>query len=723
MMTMRARYESAAGYTPPRIGAALAGVVTDGYWLDDTRYLFWVTELDDSRQLGIQPRIADAERGTVAPAVVEPGASEAAAALYSPDGRYACFLREHNVWLKDRAGGVERQLTIDGMRYYAYGENPESGVGPVSMRMHPVPQGLWSADSEWFVTHRIDERHLPESALVENVPAGGGRPVAHVFKIAGPDNEPPLVEYVAYHVPTGRSISARSRRVIALTFSPFVFRQCWFAGGELFFLDWNRFSSEVSLVAMDLTDGAIRTVMSEQAATGWLDVQPQILGQPLIRPLTSSGELIWYSQRDGWGHLYLHDLANGSLKQRITQGEWAVREVVYVDEAARRVLFLASGFAGDADPGHRRLCAINLDGTCFRILLDTGDVAVAASSLSAGSQLTPNRPSYASGGASAGGRYVVAKLGAADKATRTVLIEVDTGRTTPLAEVQIESHWSAPKPMPFEALAADGVTKLYGAMYFPSDFDPARHYPVVDYIYPGPQINWFLRSFPNSIALMVQSVAELGMVGIVLETRGMPNRDRAFLQAGKGQLHEPQLSDHVAVIAQLCARFKFLDRSKVGIFGQSGGGHAAARAMFDYPNVFRAGVAASGSHDARNYIAFWLDKYGGRPGTPERDGQSNLEVARNLQGKLLLMHGDMDDNVHPGHTLALSAALIAAGKDFEQLIVPGATHSLLFESPYALQRLWNFFVRHLLEATPPEGFALNWTSADFTAGMRMMELA
>ena len=222
---------------------------------------------------------------------------------------------------------------------------------------------------------------------------------------------------------------------------------------------------------------------------------------------------------------------------------------------------------------------------------------------------------------------------------------------------------------------------------------------------------------------MLQSVAELGMLGILLETRGMPNRDRAFLQAGKGQLHEPQLSDHVAVIEQLCARFNFLDGSKVGIFGQSGGGHAAARAMFDYPKVFRAGVAASGSHDARNYIALWLDKYGGRPGAPERDQQSNLEVAHRLEGKLLLMHGDMDDNVHPGHTLALSAALIAAGKDFEQLIVPGATHSLLFEHPYALQRLWNFFVRHLLDTAPPDDFVLSWTPADFAAGMRLMELA
>jgi dienelactone hydrolase len=766
------RYQRAARITPAGIGPSLTGALGDGYWLDDRHFFFCVIGAIAEGTYGYLPKIVDAVSGEVKPVLeiaaiaalisknsegevapadlagaqydmpsidvlvvtlgggayriglggpallrVEP--LDGIMSLHSPDGARACFLKEHAVWIRDRRSGVAEQLTPDGERYHAFGAAPESSITPLSTRKAPLPCGLWSADSAWFVTHRIDERHLPESGLVENAPPGGERPAAHVFKVSSLDAEPAQVEFFACHPASGRSFSTAARPVNIQVASPFIFRGCWFAGDSVYFLDWERHASAVALAAMSLESGEVRTVLAETAESGWIDLHPAVGGLPMVRPLPASGELIWCSQRDGAAHLYLHDLADGTLKAQITRGEWAVREIVHVDEARRRLLFLASGFEGQTDPTQRRLCAVGFDGGAVETVLALeADIAAKPDPLSGVEQLKPFRPSYAASGASPDGGYVVASVGAADLATRFVLIETESGRQTELSRIDIDARWTAPQPQPFRVIAADGVTRLNGAMYFPSDFDPQASYPLVDYIYPGPQMNWFARRFPNPIMLSLQAVAELGAVGIILETRGMPGRDRAFHQAGGGHLLEPQLSDHVAAVEQLCRRHAFLDRDRIGIFGQSGGGHAAARALFDYPQVFKVGVAVCGNHDNRNYIAHWIDKYGGRPGSAERDSQSNVEVAHKLQGRLLLMHGDMDDNVHPGHTLAVCAALIAAGKDFDQLIVPGATHAILYESPYAVQKLWSFFVRYLIGAEPPADFALRWRPSDMAAALR-----
>lgn len=772
------RYLAAAEATAVKLGGKLAGIVPHGYWVDDHRYFYVLTEMardaDGQDYLTVVPKIVDARNGeartllsgeAIAAAIAaETGsafdaASLAAAeydmpdpdtlvvglmivayhiavdsaavvkvepvnpamALYSPAGDQVCVRKDYALWLRDRGTGEERPLSPEGEENYGYGCSPESGISPISDRELMMPCGLWSPNSEWLATHRIDERALPESGLVENVPDGGKRPILHRYKVAGPEDELPTVEYLAFHVPTGRTLSTAGHLVKAGAFTPFAYRCAWFAGDAFYYVDMDRCSSEVALMALDLADGAVRTVLTEKAESGWIDLHPFVIGQPMVRPLAATNELIWFSEADGWGHLYLHDLASGARKNRITGGEWMVREIVHVDEPGRRILFLASGFGGSADLGDRRLCAIGFDGSGFEELLAIdGDVGVSADPVSTVEQIKPFRPSYARTGISPGGHYAVASLGSADTPTRVALVDLESRAQVELAVVDIAPHWNAPPPLPFEALAADGVTRLFGAMYFPTGFDPAKRYPLVDYIYPGPQVNWYVRRFPNLIASTLQSVVEAGMVGIVVESRGLPNRNRAFHQAGNGQLHEPQVGDHAAVVAQLCERHAFLDRDRVGIFGQSGGGYATARALFDYPDVFRVGVAICGNHDNRNYISSWIDKYGGRPGTPNYSGQSNAERAHKLQGKLLLIHGDMDDNVHVGHSLAVSAALIAAGKDFDQLIVPGGGHGILFESPYVLQRVWTYFVRHLLGVEPPADFSFEYTLAEGLAAKRMM---
>lgn len=767
-----ARCQRAAAFLPQNIGSRISGLIQSGYWVDQHHFFFCVLESADGRQRQM-PMLFDACRDDVSPVIsmddlvalfaacggevampatldlasyempdagtlvvildqsayrinlagptlIEIVALAAEVSFTSPDGRYVCRLESHDLWLEDRTSGAQRALSTNGEAYFAYGSVPESGISPISSRASRVPVGLWSPDSQWFVSHRIDERSLPQGGLVEHVPAVGPRPVMHLYKVTGPDTALPRVEFVAWHLPSGRVVRTGDTTVIAHVLSPFTSRQCWLTDDQFYFLDRDRFSSTVTLMVMDLPSGAVRALLTETAECGWIDHHPSILGQPMVRPLHQSGELIWYSQRDGRGHLYLHDLRSGALARRITDGPWVVREIVHVDEARRRLLFLASGFSEDRDPVARRLCAIHFDGSGLEtVFADQGDLSVCPDPLSAFERFKPFRPSGASAGATRDGRHVVVRLGDTAAPTRWLVIDTETSRSREIACVDIEAHWHAPKPQPFEALAADGKTRLFGAMYMPSDFDPSRCYPLVDYIYPGPQVNWHDRRFPNGQGPLLQSVVELGMVGIVLETRGMPNRDRDFHQAGRGRLHEPQLSDHVAVISQLCRRYSFLDSQRIGVFGQSGGGYASARALFDYPQVFKVGVSACGNHDNRSYNAHWMDKYGGRPDTPEREEQANITAAHKLRGKLLLLHGDMDENVHPGHTLALAAKLIAAGREFEQLILPGVTHGVFLDSAYAVQRLWGFFARHLLGQDVPPDFKLDWPPASKAAALRL----
>lgn len=769
--TLQQVFARAAAFVPAKFAPRLGGVVVNGYWIDSFRYFYVVTKSNRDGDCFMQPMIADVSSFTCiaaieidmlvrllnvsSPATLTrddlaaadydmPQATtlvvmtqraaywiclrrlvvlrtenlEGPPALYSPDGRRACILKDHGLWVTDRHSGDTREM-LRGEAFNAYGHALESGSGAVAHRRFPLPNGLWSQDSSWFATHRIDERALAESALMEYAPPGGGRPVLHRVKVAGPDDAVPLVEFVVAHSGSGQVWSAAGYPAVPQAYSPFALRQGWFTARSFYYVSFDRPAARVELIELDLASGNVRPVLHETAAVGWLDLNPPTGGQPLVRVLHASNEVIWYSERDGYGHLYLYDLETGRLKNRITRGDWAVRDIVHVDEANRRIIFLANGEEGAGDPVRRRICAIDFDGSALRVLLQVkGDIAVQPDPVLGVRQDRAFRPSYAATGVSLDGRFAVAAIGAPGVPTSTVLCELASGRMLTLAAVEIEGQWAAPSPLPFEATAADGVTRLHGAMFLPSDFDAEKSYPLVDYIYPGPQINWFSRRHPSGVGLVAQSVAELGMIAMIVESRGLPLHSRAFHQGDAGRLYEPQLRDHAAVIAQLYERHHFIDRNRIGIFGQSGGGYATARALFDYPELFKVGVAVCGNHDSRNYFAHWLNKYGGLSGGGSSEEQSNLGAAHRLTGKLLMIHGDMDDNVHVAQTLSLANVLIADGKDFDQLIVPGAGHFMLQSDPYVMRRLWGFLVRHLLDVEPPVTFKLEYSADEVTVGMR-----
>ena len=714
---MRQRYSRAVRRTAPRVAATRPGVAAEGYWLDEDRFYFLAERFDPALGRLVEvPSIAHAQAQRVEEGSPLHGVLEEAKpalerpALYSPDGRYACFIKGHDLWLKDRSSGAERPLTSDGATHHAYGQESESCLAVLSYRQRPYPIGLWSKDSQWLLTHRIDERGLPELTLVRHAPPEGGRPVLHRYKFPIPGDPMPMATYVAIHVPSGRRVSFDDFPAPVLAYSPLssFYGMGWFDGEETgWFLRLDRYSWNADLICLDLARGTGRIVLSETVSEGYLEFHQSMVGKPNVRTLSDTGEVIWFSERDGWGHLYLYDAATGTLKNRITQGEWLVRDLVHVDEGTRKVLFTACGVDPATDPARRSVCSINLDGSGFEVLLaHDGDLALARTDPGGLPQDSPLYPSYVQPGVAPGGRFAAVRYSSFERGDVTQIVDLRSREGFPIASAPPVAGEAPARP--FSALAADGVTRLHGVMCFPFDFDERRRYPLIDYIYPGPHVAHQPQSFTSMKVAFASALAELGFVTIMLDTRGMPFRSRALHQMGYGQFLEPQLADHDAVVRQLCAHHAFLDGDRIGIVGYSAGGAAAARALFDYGSTFKVGVSVCGNHDNDVFAAMWSDKYRG-PGPGERWAeQANTTAAHRLDGKLLLISGDMDDNVPVSQTLALADALIRANRNFDLLIVPNEGHDLLMTNGYVQRRVWDYFVRHLLGETPPASFDLRF---------------
>jgi dipeptidyl-peptidase 4 len=750
------RYERAARLTAPKVAAQTPRALIEGYWLDTTRYYFAAERFEPSLGRVVDvPSIVDCESQTVSEvlpfailsgllsqsaaalasatfdmpsidtlavsvggmdflvdtrnlSVVESRPAAGESALHSPDGRHACFVKGHDLWLRERHSGAERPLTTDGVLHHAYSRQAESCLSAITYRARPAPMGLWSPDSQWILTHCIDERSVPELALVQHAPPGGGRPRTHTFKYPMPGDPLPMATLVALHVPSGRVVHFTGFPAPVLAFSPFAFRMAWFSGRDTAcFLRMDRYFRSVDLIQLDLARASGRIVLTETVSAGYLELHQFLLGTPNVRTLDSTGEVIWYSEREGWGHLYLYDGRTGHLKNQITRGEWLVRDIVHVDERSRRLLFTACGIDQRTDPARRSLCAVGLDGDGFEVLCaHDGDVFTPATEPAGLGQDRPFRRSYAQSGISADGRFGVVRFTSVERGNRIEMIDLRAREGFVVASVAPVANDVS--PLPVTAVAADGTTLLHGVLFLPSDFDASQRYPLIDCVYPGPQMAWRPQSYAAVMSAQARSLAELGFVTLMLDTRGMPFRSRALHQAGYGELLEPQLADHVAVVRELCERYPFLDGTRVGMIGQSAGGAATARALCDHGDLFKVGVSACGNHDSTFNIALWSDKYRG-PGDRGRwAAQANATAAAKLTGKLLLISGDMDENVHVSHTLVLAEALIRANRDFDLLIVPNAGHDVLMAHPYVQRRVWDYFVRHLAGEAPPEGFRLSF---------------
>jgi dipeptidyl-peptidase-4 len=412
------RYSRAVRLLPPKIAGEADAVAVEGYWLSDHLFFFVREQWDVSlNRLIVIPSVVDCRKRRVEQVLAPEELALDVPALYSPDGRYGCFLKGYDVWLKELSSGRERPLTTNGGAHQAYGRESETGFAPVSSRESPRPEGLWSPDSQWFLTYRIDERSLPESGLLQHAPSTRGRPVFHRFKYCIPGDELPVATYMAIHVASGRIVAFEDYPVGVSGFSPFFLRMVWFGErNTAWCVRLDRYHQRVELILLDLRKGGSRVVLSEEVASGYLYLHPVIVGTPNIRTLARSSEVIWFSERDGWGHLYLYDASTGRLKNQITRGPWLVRDIVQVDEERRRVLFLAGAMDPHVDPARRTLCAVNLDGSGFEVLLShDGDVYVPATESGGLSQDRPLHPAHAAPGVSSDGRYGVIRYGSVER--------------------------------------------------------------------------------------------------------------------------------------------------------------------------------------------------------------------------------------------------------------------------------------------------------------------
>ena len=630
----------------------------------------------------------------------------------SPDGRWAAFVKEHDLYLRPAAGGAEIRLTTDGEPYYDYGTEAEESTRAVTERLSGKklpPLLLWSPDSRKIFTYRLDQRKVDSLYLIQSVPPQGRRPLLHAYRYAlVGDKDLPLAELAVFDVDTRAKVAFKCDPYLFINDSPVTTKRAWWGedSRSLYFIEDDRAGKASRLRVADARTGETRTLIEEKGAT-YVELNLLLGSAPNVRILGKGAEIIWFSERDGWGHLYLYDGRTGALKNQITRGPWVVRDILQVDETSRRVYFTAGGREQGRDPYYQHLYRIKLDGSAMELLTpEDADHSVACFEGEPGGGDRPSKLSPS-------GRFFVDTYSRIDLAPASVLRDADGRLVRELEKADIEpllaTGWKWPER--FTVKARDGTTDLYGVIYKPSGFDPAKKYPVIDGIYPGPQAIRTPKSFGADISSVSSfcndiTLAELGFVVINIDGQGTPFRSKAFHDFSYGKMEDAGgLEDHVAGIRQLAAGRAYMDLSRVGIYGHSGGGFASTHAILAYPEFYKVAVASAGNHDQRGYLAAWGEQYQGLLDGDNYKNQANAGLAANLKGKLLLVHGDMDDNVPPALTIQVVDALIKANKDFDLLILPNRNHSLGLD-PYFTRRKWDYFVRNLLGAEPPQDYEI-----------------
>ncbi|HET7370435.1 MAG TPA: prolyl oligopeptidase family serine peptidase, partial [Gammaproteobacteria bacterium] len=442
---------------------------------------------------------------------------------------------------------------------------------------------------------------------------------------------------------------------------------------------------------VDASTGEVRTVFEDSVKTYYESGRGKVNWQYLPK----ADEFIWFSERTNWGNLYLHDLDSGKLKHPVTTGYGNVTQVRYLDRDSRTLWFVGVGREPGVNPYYRQF---------FKVSLDGGEPVL----------LTPEHADHTIT-MSPDGTYFVDSYSTPTEPPVTVLRASSDGHViTTVARADISRLKAAGwvPPMPFVVKARDGKTALYGMLFKPTSLDPNKKYPVIDYIYPGPQTG-SVRGFSFRPARGGhQALAELGFVVVAINGMGTPWRSKSFHDTWYGNMHDNTLPDQVAGIKQLAERYPWIDLSRVGIWGHSGGGFASTDAMFMYPDFFKVAWSESGNHDNRNYENDWGEKFQGLL-VEREDGSTNYDKAANqthvakLKGHLMLVHGTMDDNVPMSNTMLVVQALMKANKDFDLLLVPNAHHGYGDLSSYITRRRWDYFVQYLAGNTPPHEYQMH----------------
>jgi dipeptidyl aminopeptidase/acylaminoacyl peptidase len=631
----------------------------------------------------------------------------------SPDEKTIVFGRNYNLFYMDKANYekalkneddstiVEQAISKDGEQNFswhsesAYGGGGETNVDiEKNKNKRKAVYALWSEDSKHIAITKVDNRKVKDLWVINSI--ADPRPTLETYKYWMPgEKEAPIdhlmiVDMSAYTYKEinvslfkDQDIAVWNKTNNVNTRDDEHRPSIWLGTNDKLYLSrTSRDLKKIDQCVVDINTGAVKTLLEESLNT-YVEIQ-----KPGI--LKSSEEFIEWSERDGWAHLYLYD-KEGKLKNQITQGPWHIEEVISIDEEKRIVYFSANGKENvnsslKEDPYYLHLYKVNLDGTGLQ-LLNPGNFDHSFS-------MNDKK------------NYFVNTSSRINSTPTSALFSTDGKKLMDLETADLSSLFAAGYKYPetFKVKADDGITDIFGVMYKPYDFDSTKKYPIIEYVYPGPQTESVNKSFSKGMD-RIDRLAQLGFVVVTLGNRGgHPARSKWYHNYGYGNLRDYGLADKKATIEQLADKYSFIDRDKVGIHGHSGGGFMSTAAMLVYPDIFKVAVSNAGNHDNSVYNRWWSEKHNGVKENISDKGDTtfsymidkNPDIAKNLKGKLLLIHGEIDNNVHPSNTIRVVNALIKANKRFDMLILPTQRHGFGDMSEYWFWKTADYFSRNLL---------------------------
>ncbi|MFY9554597.1 MAG: DPP IV N-terminal domain-containing protein [Blastocatellia bacterium] len=652
-------------------------------------------------------------------------------ASVSPDENTIIFARGHNLFTMDAANYakaqvkdddatiVETQLTTDGEDNYGYDRrlteeekrNYRFSEKNKTPRV-PAITVYWAKDSRKFAVQRNDQRKVGNLWVINSLASPRPTLETYPYGMPGEVNQP-QAEIEVFEPSSKARVKIKTDRFkdqqLAIYTAPVtniererarVFQvdrgdqdqqqqqqqgppttgqvePRWLSDtpDKLYFSRTSRDLKKIDVCVADPSTGEIKTLIEERLNT-YVEIKP-------LR-LLSTGEMIQWSERDGWGHFYLFD-ANGTLKTQLTSGEFVCSEIEGVDEKTRTVYFSATGREQNEDPYYAHVYSVSLNGGGIK-LLDPGDASHNVTMADSNKYFVDNSS-----------RINTPPVAMINDALGNCVLTLEQTDTSALVEAGFKY------PEPFKVKADDGITDLYGVMYKPFDFDPAKRYPVIAYVYPGPQTESVTKTFTSRNDRI--TLAQFGFIVIEVGNRGgNPQRSKWYHTFGYGNLRDYGLADKKAAIEQLSRRHPFIDIDRVGIYGHSGGGFMSTAAMLVYPDFFKVAVSSSGNHENNIYNRWWSEKHHGVKEVTDKDGnvkfeysiEKNSELAKNLKGHLMLATGDIDNNVHPANTLRMADSLIKANKRFDFVILPGKRHGYADATNYFFWVRADYFCRHLL---------------------------
>jgi dipeptidyl aminopeptidase/acylaminoacyl peptidase len=596
----------------------------------------------------------------------------------SPDGKWVAYTKDYNLFIKSTATGQVKQLSSAGTKnyeyatYYGWGEiiEGENGERP------PHFSVSWSPDGAFIGAYILDFRKGQKMYLLDwSVDTLYKPKLLSYYRGSPGDTDMVYLTPVFFNTATGEEIRKDEfRNVNGASFE-------WAKDpGVVYIENHVRGYQQIDLFRFDLNNKKQEKLYTETSPTNIDNYDSQVVGD--------STKMIITSEKDGWKQLYLLTIKDKTV-QPITNGAYYVNDVLKIDKKTQTIFFTASGKEKDRNPYYLHFYKIKMDGSGVTLL-------------------TPENTNH-DVSISPDGKYFTDNMSLLDQAPRSVLRETRTGKiVTELTKANLDAliamHFHFPES--FSCTGRDGVTTIYGAIWKPTNFDPAKKYPVIDQTYTGPHTFMFPRNFFSAMARSNQALAELGFIVIAVDGLGTANRSKAFHNVSYKNMGK-NLTDHVLAIRELGKRYTWIDTSRVGIFGHSAGGYDAGHAVLEFPDFYKVAVASSGDHDFRMEKDWWPEMYMGWPVDSTYNQVSNITMAKNLKGKLLIVHGGIDENVNPSATFKLAEALVKADKEFDMLILPSQHHGYAPKyNDYFTKKKWNYFVEHLLGVKPIWDFEL-----------------